>query len=260
MPRQQQPDAIRLAYYTALLPVIHRQTAPFRRIRGELVRLLEEANRFKRDHLDDDLDRKRRAHVLVTTAGRDAEELFREREVAQEAERYGKRTGTFQRGQLDRQVQASMGVPLAAVEKPTRDLIPSFVEENVALIKTVSERYHERVAAAVEEAFSTGQSVEEFAERLTDIGDISDDDALRIARDQVGRLNAKFNEARQQALGVTRFIWRDLNDGRVCEDCAALDGQEFSWSDPPADGPPGEHHVNDRCYAEPVLDEIIEDL
>jgi SPP1 gp7 family putative phage head morphogenesis protein len=90
-------------------------------------------------------------------------------------------------------------------------------------------------------------------------------DALRIARDQIGKLNAQFNEERQTQLGVTQFVWRTANDSRVRDSHAHLEGEVFNWSDPPTDDETGEtiipgSAVQCRCYGEPVFDQILEGL
>lgn len=168
------------------------------------------------------------------------------------AEKFGKRTSAFQKEQLDRQVRSAVGVPFSAIERPARDLIPMFVDENVKLIKTVPARYFERMQRLVEEAYSTGMRPETLAEKLQELDDISDSDAMRIARDQIGKLNAQFNEERLKSIGVDKYIWRTAKDNRVRDEHAEREGEEFAWNAPPPDGHPGEA-IQCRCYAEPVF-------
>ena len=74
-----------------------------------------------------------------------------------------------------------------------------------------------------------------------------------IARDQVGKLNGQLTQARQQALGITEYVWRTSRDQRVRDAHADRDGRRFRWSTAPADGHPG-HPVQCRCVAEGVID------
>ena len=49
-----------------------------------------------------------------------------------------------------------------------------------------------------------------------------------------------------------------MNDGdRVRDEHQELEGETFSYDDPPSEGLPGQP-VLCRCFAEPVLDEILE--
>lgn len=91
-----------------------------------------------------------------------------------------------------------------------------------------------------------------------------------VARDQLGKLNGQVNAARQQELGVTRFTWRCQDDERVRgrPDGKYPDanpshwdrnGEVYSYDDPPEDGLPGEP-INCRCWADPLFDDILDDL
>ncbi|AJE46067.1 minor capsid protein [Celeribacter indicus] len=66
------------------------------------------------------------------------------------------------------------------------------------------------------------------------------------------RFEARLNAQRQQALGISHYVWRSQDDDRVRATHAAWDDQVFSWDDPPPDGFPGEA-FGCRCYAEPVI-------
>ena len=51
---------------------------------------------------------------------------------------------------------------------------------------------------------------------------------------------------------TTHHTWRTVGDDKVRDANAALAGQVFSWSSPPATGHPGTEH-NCRCWAEPYF-------
>ena len=190
VPRQQQPDGIRGSYYRALqravLEPLFRSTEQIKEI---AVRGLERlrASEAKRDasgfHPATPRD------VIRRLAEKQIEE-FDPKPLREVVARFGRQTSAFQKEQLDRQVRSAVGVPFSAIERPARDPIPTFVDENVKLIKTVPERYFERMQRLVEEAYSTGMRPETLAEKLQELDDISDSDAMRIARDQNGKLNA----------------------------------------------------------------------
>ena len=60
------------------------------------------------------------------------------------------------------------------------------------------------------------------------------------------------NEARQRAAGVTHYIWRPADDGKVRSSHAERDDRVFLWDHGFADGLPSDVH-NCRCYAGPAV-------
>lgn len=249
IPQQQQPDAIRLEYFNAILPHVTPARAAFADVRGEILRRLAEDRRDRMDAGGNWRD-------LVDGAATRAAAQFRPRELHDVATRFGRRTSEHQRRQLDAQVRAAVGVPLVSIERPVRDLVPLFAKTNVELIKTVPDRYFDRIAKDVTDAFESGMHPETLAERFVDLDDMLENDARRIARDQIGKLNAQLNQERQESLGVTGYTWRGVLDNRERDEHREREGQHFEWSDPPEDGHPGEP-VQCRCYSEPDFSDMI---
>ncbi len=83
--------------------------------------------------------------------------------------------------------------------------------------------------------------------------------ARTIARDQIAKLNASATLARHQELGVKSFIWRTAGDDRVRPEHEELEGESFTYDDPPSEGLPGEP-VLCRCSAEPDFDSLLDDI
>ena len=190
---------------------------------------------------------------IVRAAARKMLEDFASSKVESAAKKYAERTNDWNKKELGRAVSAALGVPLTALEKPTQNRVPEFVKENVALIKTVPERAHDRVQALVTEALMTGMRPETMIKQLQEIGDISENDARRIARDQIGKLNAQVNVDRQKSLGVKRAIWRTVRDNRVRDEHVDREGEEFDLS-LGIDGEFPGSAIQCRCFAEPVFD------
>jgi SPP1 gp7 family putative phage head morphogenesis protein len=95
---------------------------------------------------------------------------------------------------------------------------------------------------------------------------VAESRAKLIARDQVGKLFGAIQEARQVGLGIDRYTWRTSNDNRVRDTHEKREGESYSWNDPPGDlsdpgdgGHPG-FPINCRCWAEPDLTAILENL
>lgn len=263
LPRQQQPDAARLEYYKAILPHIAR-AARFDRA-GVLELLRQERSRQGRMDAASGWDRaaararERMAQELVDRAARAAVDLLDLRELRSIAEKFGQRTSEFQRQQLGRQVQAAMSVPLSAVEHPVPEKLEGFAALNVDLIKTVPERYFDRIRLDVQEAFELGTRPEDLADDFAERYGMAEDDARRIARDQIGKLNGQLNQERQEGMGVSGYTWRGAMDARERDEHVAREGERFDWDDPPEDGHPGEP-ILCRCYAEPDFSDVLEGL
>ena len=48
------------------------------------------------------------------------------------------------------------------------------------------------------------------------------------------------NELRQRGLGISQYVWRSRDDGKVRSAHATHDDRVFSWDNPPEDGHPGQ--------------------
>jgi len=130
-------------------------------------------------------------------------------------------------------------------------------EANVALIASIPEQYFDRIQGAVADSWEAGGTVEDLADEIERIGDVTESRAALIARDQTSKLNSAFNRVRQTSIGVERYEWQTAEDERVRDSHAALDGRIFDWDAPPTvDGEPAHpgEPINCRCVASPVLD------
>ena len=124
---------------------------------------------------------------------------------------------------------------------------------NVDLIKSIPEQFLKRVKQAVFDTVTRGERQETLVPKLREISVLTENRAKLIARDQVSKMNAALNEARQVSLGIDGYIWSTANDERVREDHAAHEGKFFRWDEPPDDtGHPGED-IQCRCVAIPYF-------
>lgn len=207
----------------------------------------------------------RHASSLIARAAQRFADEFRPHEVHAVTFRFGKRLDVHAKAQLDAQVRAAIGVPLSALERPVRDRLEGWAALNVDLIRTIPARYFDRLRIAVEKAFESGTHPSTLAENLSDDYDISVNDARRIARDQLGKLNADVTRSRHEALGVRRYSWRTMRDGRTRDNHAVLEGQLIDYDDPPMGGGTTALErghagtgIECRCYPEPYLQDIID--
>ena len=256
MPRQQQPDAIRLAYFAALLKVLGRARQLVReQLEPELPHLVERATLTRADsatHLDETSSLNR----IIDAITNDWYAEFPNEKLAELANLYADRTSDFQREQLAKQFKAALGIDLYRSEPWLAPKIAGFTAENVALIKSVAQRHFNDLETNLAAGLREGQRWEDLAALIEDRYGVAESSAKLVARDQIGKLFSDLNKTRQKSLGVSRYTWRGMQDNRERDEHLALEGQEFSWDDPPEEGDPGTP-INCRCYGAPVFDDLL---
>lgn len=153
------------------------------------------------------------------------------------------------------------------------DFIDDAVQANVSLIKTIPQRYFSDLEREVKEAVRKGSLSRDLKNKIKELSGNAENSARLIARDQIGKLEANLEEARQRKAGVKEYIWRTRQDSRVrsfantkgYSDHARLEGTVHHWDNPPVTvfkGPrAGEKHppsndIQCRCWAQAIYDEI----
>jgi SPP1 gp7 family putative phage head morphogenesis protein len=161
---------------------------------------------------------------------------------------------------LAREIHRAIGVDVSAMLKANGPLLQSMqkaTEANVALIKSIPEQYFGRVYSTVTEGWVSGLRWESLVEQIQRDGDITENRAKLIARDQTSKMNASFNQERQQQVGIERYEWSTSQDERVRDSHADMDGKIVDWASPPMVDGEAVHAgeaINCRCTAIPVVD------
>lgn len=185
-------------------------------------------------------------------------------EVESLASKFAARTSSYQRVQLGRQVRAALGADPYMRDPVLAGKQEDFVATNVSLIQRIPKRLHEKVEGLVMNSITKSGLNIDLASEIEKQFNVSEKHAMLIARDQVSKYYGSVNRARQRELGVKKFIWRTVNDERVRDTHADLEGIEFSWDDLPTNDKgediyPGSE-IQCRCNAEPVMDDILDDV
>lgn len=152
-------------------------------------------------------------------------------------------------------IKASLGIDISGFlsrSGPIQTVTEAATKANVALIKSIPEQYFDKLGTAISRGVEAGMRYEDLAKEIERIADVTESRAKLIARDQTSKLNGAMSQIRQMSIGIESYTWSTSNDELVREEHAALDGQEFKWTDTPPDGHPGEA-VNCRCVAIPVI-------
>ncbi len=162
----------------------------------------------------------------------------------------------YNRGEFE-QVLKSMQINAFGAERWYNEYSRQWIDENLALIKSIREDTLRRIQSELREAVSStlerGVQTKLLANRIRDLSGVTEKRAKLIARDQVGKLNGRLTEYRQRGAGIKEYRWSTSNDSRVREAHAEREGQIFKWDKPPYDGHPGQP-INCRCVALPVID------
>jgi len=133
--------------------------------------------------------------------------------------------------------------------------------ENVALIKSIQAKYHERIESAVMRSIQRGgEGRKTIIDEIRSIGKVSERRAKLISSDQTRKATAASNKFRSEALGIKKFKWvhsRGGVDQRIKH--LNADGNIYSYDDPPKIGDKGEavlpgEAINCRCVAVPVIE------
>jgi SPP1 gp7 family putative phage head morphogenesis protein len=152
-------------------------------------------------------------------------------------------------------IKKAIGVDLKKVltEGGIEGAIRDSVRTNVALIKTIPEQYFEQIQGMILQGIDEGKDFFSIKLDLLQVNEKNMKRARVIARDQVSKMNSAVNRLRQEAIGITHYIWRTVGDESVRSEHKALNGRKFAWSEiPPGGYRPGEA-IQCRCIAEPVL-------
>lgn len=139
-----------------------------------------------------------------------------------------------------------------------KEMMEKWVSANVDLIKTVPRESLGKLKEKVYSDYMNGRSTTNIVKELQRQYGMDKRHAQLIARDQTAKLNADITQSQQKDAGVSKYKWSTVGDGRVRDSHDILDGEIFSWDDPPEtdDGRrchPGEDYQC-RCCAIPVFD------
>lgn len=177
--------------------------------------------------------------------------------VQEMAGKAAKQTNKFSKDQFSKTGEKVTGVDPITGDPWLAQEVRAFTVQNVNLIKSIPEEHFKKLQDAVIRGATSGTLQTDITDTIKKIGDVSENKAKLIARDQVSKFNGNLSKLRQKDVGLKRYIWSTSGDDRVRPDHAERDGKTFSWDDPPEDGHPGEP-INCRCVAIPVFEDVLE--
>ncbi|AGH57504.1 phage head morphogenesis protein [Psychrobacter phage pOW20-A] len=160
--------------------------------------------------------------------------------------------------QLVDQIKSMSGIDITGVMKAgtLTEAVNTAITANVQLIESIPSQYQQRLETIILTGLQDGKSSAFIEGEIKALGQSTDARARLIARDQMGKLNGRFNELRQQSLGITHYYWSTSNDERVRRRHKGYDGDLIAWNSPPPDGHPGQA-IRCRCTPIPALDDLL---
>lgn len=161
--------------------------------------------------------------------------------------------------QLSTMIQQRTGIDFSGLmsDSVLKEAVDEAVAANISLINSIPQQYLDRVEQAVMASLQAGTLNDTLADELKKIRGVTDSRAKLIARDQLGKINSRLSQIRQQSLGITHYYWSTSHDERVRARHRRWDGDLIAWDDPPIDGHPGQA-IQCRCTAIPDLDFLME--
>lgn len=146
--------------------------------------------------------------------------------------------------------------------KAMRSAFDAVVDENIALIKSIPEKYLTDVKVDLMQSVQNGRDLGYLSNRLVKRTGITQRRAAFIARDQNNRASAVMARTRQLELGITRAKWLHSAGGKTPRPKhVAFSGQEFDLASG-HDFEDGEGSIlpgavyNCRCVSVPILPKL----
>ena len=154
--------------------------------------------------------------------------------------------------QLSEMLLKQTGIDFSGLmgDSALQEAVDEAVAANVALINSIPQQYLDRVEQAVMASLQAGTLNATLADELLKIEGVTQNRARLIARDQMGKINSRISQVRQQSLGITHYTWSTSLDERVRKKHDNREGDMIAWDNPPPDGHPGQP-IQCRCTAIP---------
>ena len=149
-----------------------------------------------------------------------------------------------------------------------QEITSASANEAADLIRLIPDKYLKEVSAATQRSISNGKGMSELIPFLNEKYGQNIRHARNVAHDQTRKTFANINKERLTSAGIKEFVWKHSHGGKNPRELhKKLDGQTFSYDDPPYIGDmyakkgkvgtkiygfPGQM-INCRCYARPKI-------
>lgn len=165
-------------------------------------------------------------------------------------------------GESLKKISGGLTIPVPDLPTGLQERITAATAENVGLIKSIQQQYHERISQLVLRSASTGgNGAQEIFERIRHYDNLTEKRAKLIAVDQTRKITTAMNVERARSVGMKRWEWVHSGGGHDPRKLhLRYDGQIFDYDNPPIidersgeRGFPGQL-INCKCVMAPVLE------
>lgn len=165
-------------------------------------------------------------------------------------------------GESLKKISGGITIPVPDMPGSLKEQITAATAENVGLIKSIQQQYHERISQLVLRSAATGgQGSAEIFEGIKHYDGLTEKRARLIAVDQTRKITTVMNVERAKSAGMKKWEWLHSGGGADPRKLhERLDGQVFGYDNPPIidertgeRGFPGQL-INCRCTMVPVLE------
>jgi SPP1 gp7 family putative phage head morphogenesis protein len=161
-----------------------------------------------------------------------------------------------------KKISGGLTIPVPVLPGNSQERITAATAENVGLIRSIQQQYHERISQLVLRSASTGgNGAQEIFESIRHYDGLTEKRAKLIAVDQTRKITTALNVERAKSVGMKKWEW--VHSGGSTEPRrlhVQYDGQIFDYDNPPVidertneRGFPGQL-INCRCTMAPVLE------
>lgn len=201
---------------------------------------------------------KKRERLLSAIDALKREAGFRKPEEEEFAREYARTAEEINTDFL--RIAEKIAIPPKFTEAQKKIISEGYAKNLDKYVKGFTEKELSKLRQMVEESVISGQRAENIVGAIETSFGVAARKAKFLARQETSLLMSKMREARFKDVGITRYKWSTSHDERVREYHKRLDGEIFTWDDPPVTNPlgarnhPGED-FNCRCIAVPILDD-----
>lgn len=221
---------------------------------------------FKENHAKEffaqDASISSQARILLNMLVRKFDNLFgvRSKPMAEKMAKEAAKSSAISLKSSLRQLSGGLTLKTDILTGPLEDIVKATVEENVALIKSIAERYHKAVTGAVYRSITTGNGLKELVPFLQKYRGVTLRRAQFIAEDQTRKAFNTINKARMEQIGVGEYEWLHTGGSQHPRPLhVSMSGNIYRFDKPPIiDKRTGERGIpgqlpNCRCRMVPVI-------
>lgn len=138
-------------------------------------------------------------------------------------------------GESLKKISGGITIKVPTMPAALQEQITAATAENVGLIKSIQQQYHERISQLVLRSAATGgRGAEEIFEQIKHYDGLTEKRANLIAVDQTRKITTAMNVERAKSVGMKRWEWVHSGGGADPRRLhVKYDGQIFDYDNPP---------------------------